>query len=60
MRKMDRHTHNDSVYTGRYSWTLAYSASVHKLHGQETIAALVQLSDQENKHCWQNIYIQVP
>lgn len=57
---MDRHTHNDSVYTGRYSWTLAYSASVHKLHGQETIAALVQLSDQENKHCWQNIYIQVP
>lgn len=31
--------HSDSVYTGRYSWTLACSASVHKLHGPEAIAA---------------------
>lgn len=49
-----------SVYTGGYSWTLACSASVHKLHGPEAIAALVQLSDQDNKPCWQSIYIQVP
>ena len=41
------YTHNDSIYTGRYSWTLACSASVHKLHGPETTAALAQLSEQE-------------
>lgn len=58
---MDRHLNtHDGVYTGRHSQTTACSASVHKLHGPENIATLGQLSDQENKPCWQNIYIQVP
>lgn len=54
---MNRQTHNDSVYTGRYSWTSACSASVHKMHGPETMTALVQLSDQENKPLAEHLHL---